>query len=44
MQVAHRYADLASTAVAVVVQVHGPRTGLRSPHLIGMAQRMVMLR
>ncbi len=44
VQVAHRYADPASTAVAVVEKVEGLRTAMQTRHLIGMAQGMLMLR
>ena len=44
VQVAHRYAEPASTAVAVVEKVEGLRTAMQSRHLIGMAQGMLMLR
>jgi GAF domain-containing protein len=44
VQVAHRYAEPASTAVAVVEKVEGLRTAMQTRHLIGMAQGMLMLR
>jgi hypothetical protein len=44
VQLAHRYAEPASTAVAVVEKVEGLRTGMQTRHLIGMAQGMLMLR
>ncbi len=44
VQQAHRYAQPASMAVAVVEQVEGLRTGMQTRHLIGMAQGMLMLR
>jgi transcriptional regulator with GAF, ATPase, and Fis domain len=44
VQVAHAYAEPASTAVAVVEKVEGLRTGMQTRHLIGMAQGMLMLR
>ncbi len=44
VQIAHRYAEPAGTAVAVVERVEGLRTAIQTRHLIGMAQGMLMLR
>jgi GAF domain-containing protein len=44
VQIAHRYAVHASTAVAVTEQMEGLRTALATRHQIGMAQGMLMLR
>ncbi len=44
VQVAHRYAEPAGTAVGVVERVEGLRTAIQTRHLIGMAQGMLMLR
>ena len=44
VQVAHRFAESASTAVAVAEQVEGLRTAMSTRHQIGMAQGMLMLR
>jgi transcriptional regulator with GAF, ATPase, and Fis domain len=44
VQVAHRYAVHASTAVAVTEQMEGLRTAMQTRHQIGVAQGMLMLR
>lgn len=44
VQVAHRYAEPASTAVALVEQIEGLRTAMQTRHQIGVAQGMLMLR
>jgi hypothetical protein len=44
VQIAHRYAEHASTAVGVIEQIEGLRSAMQTRHLIGMAQGMLMLR